>query len=152
MTIKRGGFKRNGGDKPDTLPAKVPTPERLLEMVEPRQLLDAALVAFGAWVAAGFFIAFLFAAKILSDDIISPEGGPHPGKVRVVEDMGPAKILLVDVSGCAIHILVPASDNVRPGDEVRPRVDPERVVLWPADSQRRCGMDGAARDRGLCRP
>ena len=62
---------------------------------------------------------------------IAPDGGAHPGYVRVVEDTGPSKILLVDMSGCAIHILVPTSNAARPGDDVRPRVDPARVVLWP---------------------
>ncbi len=65
---------------------------------------------------------------------ISPEGGPHPGRVRVVEDMGPSKVLLVDLAGCAVRILVPTSNTAEPGDEVRPKVDPKRVVLWPVDS------------------
>ena len=66
---------------------------------------------------------------------ITSEGGPHPGKVRVVENTGPVKVLLVDVGGCALHVLVPASDPTRPGDEVRPKVDPEHAVLWPVGRQ-----------------
>ncbi len=64
MAIKRGGFKRNGGNQSDTVPAKVPTPERLLECVEPRQLLDSALVAFGASFGAIYLQAEVEAGRL----------------------------------------------------------------------------------------
>ena len=61
---------------------------------------------------------------------IAPVGGAQPGKVRVVEDTGPAWILLVDWSGQDIHLLAAKGQSFRPGDEVFPLVDPERAVLW----------------------
>ncbi len=63
---------------------------------------------------------------------IDPFGGTHAGKVRVVEDTGPTRILLVHWAGCDIHIIAPRGLAVGPGDEVRPRLDPSRAVMWPA--------------------
>lgn len=63
------------------------------------------------------------------EDIV-PEGGRRPGRIRVVEDTGPNGILLVDWSGSEIHLIVDKERSFRPGDEVFPRINPERVVLW----------------------
>jgi multiple sugar transport system ATP-binding protein len=62
---------------------------------------------------------------------ISPTGGAHSGTVRVVEDMGPTRTLLVQWAGQDIHIVTPKDPPLRPGDEVRPKFDPARVNLWP---------------------
>jgi multiple sugar transport system ATP-binding protein len=61
---------------------------------------------------------------------IAPVGGRQPGQVRVVEDTGPATILLVDWSGKEIHLLVEKGLSFRPGDQIWPRIDPARAVLW----------------------
>jgi multiple sugar transport system ATP-binding protein len=52
------------------------------------------------------------------------------GVVRVVEHTGPTTTLLVDWLGSHVHILVPRHASVRPGDRVRPRIDPERALLF----------------------
>jgi len=65
---------------------------------------------------------------------VSISGGDCPAVVRMVEETGPAKILLVDWAGCEVHIIAAAAAAVRPGDTIRPRVDASRVILWPADS------------------
>jgi len=61
---------------------------------------------------------------------ISPDGGRYPATVRVVEQMGPAKILLVEWSGQNIHIFVPATYSVEVGDRVFPSIKPEDVIVW----------------------
>ena len=53
-----------------------------------------------------------------------------PGVVRVVEYTGPTTTILVDWAGAHIHVLVPRRAAVRPGDRVRPLIDPERAVLF----------------------
>jgi len=63
---------------------------------------------------------------------IAPSGGKHAGTIRVVEEMGPTKTLLVDWAGCDIHIVAPVTLSVSPGDAIFPRVDPARIVLWRA--------------------
>jgi len=64
---------------------------------------------------------------------IAATGGTHTGTVRMVENTGPAKILLVEWAGCEIHIIVPATDQVSPGDVIHPRIDPDGMLLWPKD-------------------
>ncbi len=52
------------------------------------------------------------------------------GVVRVVEYTGPTTTLLIDWAGTHVHVLVPRRASVRPGDRVRPLIDPERAVLF----------------------
>ena len=62
---------------------------------------------------------------------VQPSGGEQEATVSVVENMGPSKVLLVSWAARQIHIVVPATLQVQPGDTLSPRVDPQRVVLWP---------------------
>jgi multiple sugar transport system ATP-binding protein len=62
---------------------------------------------------------------------IETTGGAAPGTVKVVEDMGPTRTLLVHWSGTEIHIVTPKGQAVKPGDEIRPKVNAQRAVLWP---------------------
>ena len=62
---------------------------------------------------------------------IKANGGECEGRVSVVEDMGPTKILLVDWGGCNVHVVTPATAEIRQGDTIHPQVDPERIILWP---------------------
>jgi len=64
---------------------------------------------------------------------ISSEGGSQPGRIRVVEDVGPNWILLVDWVGREIHIVVDKERDFCPGDEIFPKIDLERVVMWKWD-------------------
>lgn len=57
-------------------------------------------------------------------------GGPHPGTVRVVEEMGPTRTLLVHWAGCQIHIVAPKSVSVKTGDTIYPQFDPSHAVVW----------------------
>jgi multiple sugar transport system ATP-binding protein len=61
---------------------------------------------------------------------VEPHGGDVPARIEVVEDTGPARILLARWAGQTVHILTRRSLEVRPGDEVRPRVDEHRAVVW----------------------
>jgi hypothetical protein len=58
-------------------------------------------------------------------------GGGHEGRVRLVEDTGPASILVVDWAGLQLHLLVDKTRQWRPGDRVAPRLDCGRASLWP---------------------
>ncbi len=62
---------------------------------------------------------------------VAPFGGDTPGEVLVVEDTGPARILLVRWAGEDIHVLASRDFAIEPGDEVHPRVEASRVVVWP---------------------
>jgi ABC-type sugar transport system ATPase subunit len=61
---------------------------------------------------------------------VAPSGGPAPARVEVVENTGPAQLLLARFAGTRIHVLVPRALALRPGDTLHPRLDPERVVCW----------------------
>jgi ABC-type sugar transport system ATPase subunit len=61
---------------------------------------------------------------------VSLSGGQTAGRVDVVEETGPSKIVLANLSGVQMRLLVPATEQVRPGDEIAPRVDPGAVVIW----------------------
>lgn len=61
---------------------------------------------------------------------IAPVGGKQAGRIRVVEDTGPGRILLVDWAGHPIHLLVDKGISWHPGDEVFPQIDAERAMLW----------------------
>jgi len=67
----------------------------------------------------------------LRPEHVAPDGGRHDAVVRVIEDMGASRILLVDWAGCEVHVLVPGEFPARVGDRLRPRVDPAAVCLWP---------------------
>jgi ABC-type sugar transport system ATPase subunit len=66
------------------------------------------------------------------------------GLVRIVEYTGPTTTPLVDWLGSPVCIVVPRRASVRPGDRVRPRVDPARAVFFdpalsPTSAQRKEG-------------
>ncbi len=61
---------------------------------------------------------------------IAPAGGTLSGRIRVVEDTGPQWILLVDWAGIALHILVGKERDYAPGDEIWPKIDPAKAVVW----------------------
>jgi len=63
---------------------------------------------------------------------VAPAGGASDGVVEVVEDIGPARVLLVRWAGAPIHVLVERSFAARAGDRIRPRIDAARVVVWPS--------------------
>lgn len=59
-------------------------------------------------------------------------GGDTPATIRVVEDMGPVQVLLLDWAGLHLHAMTNKSRRHRPGDTVHPAVSPEHLRLWPA--------------------
>jgi hypothetical protein len=68
-----------------------------------------------------------------SPEDISLEGGDLAASVELVEDMGPAKVAVVSWGGERLHALLDKHATPKPKDEVFPRIDPERVMLWPSD-------------------
>jgi multiple sugar transport system ATP-binding protein len=68
---------------------------------------------------------------------ISLDGGSATpaGVVRVVEYIGPTTTLLVEWAGARVHIVVPRRAALRPGDTVRPRIHPERAVLFAPEDR-----------------
>lgn len=61
---------------------------------------------------------------------IAPQGGSQAGTVRVVEDMGPTRTLLVRWLGADVHLVVPRGAAYKPGDRIYPKIDASRAVLW----------------------
>jgi multiple sugar transport system ATP-binding protein len=58
----------------------------------------------------------------------------HEGIVRIVEYIGPTTTLLVEWAGTRVHVVVPRRATARPGDRVRPRIDPSRAVFFESPS------------------
>jgi multiple sugar transport system ATP-binding protein len=67
----------------------------------------------------------------LRPEDVAPVGGPLPGRVKVVEHMGPTKTLLVEWAGHEIHLSCPHALQAVPGDTIHPRPDPARTLVWP---------------------
>jgi multiple sugar transport system ATP-binding protein len=63
---------------------------------------------------------------------IAPQGGTHDAITKVVANMGPTTTLLVTWAGTEIHIVTPRQGTFRPGDKIRPHIDPSRAILFPA--------------------
>jgi multiple sugar transport system ATP-binding protein len=61
---------------------------------------------------------------------IDPTGGSTPARVEVVEDTGPARVVLVRYGGSPWHILTARDFAVQPGDTIHPRIHPNRVMVW----------------------
>jgi len=96
--MDRGGFKRKGNGAGDNLPANVPTPERLMQCAEPRQMLESALVAFSASFGALFNQAEVEARRLLrmnlAIDMIERQI-LDPDKVAQLTDAQAANLLQV---------------------------------------------------------
>lgn len=96
--MNRGGFKRKGNGADDNLPANVPTPERLLQCAEPRQMLESALVAFSASFGALFNQAEVEAMRLarmnLAIDMIEKKI-LDPRKIEDLTDAQAASLLQV---------------------------------------------------------
>jgi multiple sugar transport system ATP-binding protein len=63
---------------------------------------------------------------------IAPHGGTDEAVTKVVEHMGPTTKLLVSWAGAEVHIVTAGQGTFRPGERIRPRIDPSRVILFPA--------------------
>ena len=63
---------------------------------------------------------------------VDPWSGDSEGTVEVVEDLGPARMLLVRWAGESVHVLVDRETSALQGDRLRPGIPPERVIVWPA--------------------
>jgi multiple sugar transport system ATP-binding protein len=62
---------------------------------------------------------------------ITPSGGAIDARIRVVEDLGATRILLVDWAGFALHILVDRLSPYRVGDTIQPLLNQDRLLVWP---------------------
>jgi multiple sugar transport system ATP-binding protein len=61
------------------------------------------------------------------------EGGNHPASVDLVEDTGPAKVAVISWGNERLHVLVDKHARHKPGDRIFPRLNPDRVILWPLE-------------------
>jgi multiple sugar transport system ATP-binding protein len=116
--------------------------QRPISPLVARQLGQPAINVFavrhkdGHWVTRGGVP--LMAAEGGSEEMllgvrpedIAPQGGQVPGKVRVVEDTGPAWIVLVEWAGQGVHLLAEKGRRFRPGEEIYPKINAGRAVLW----------------------
>ena len=64
---------------------------------------------------------------------IEPRGGCEDAMVRVVEDAGPTWVLRVDWLGQEVRLIAGKEESYRPGQRIRPRVDPGRVIVWDCE-------------------
>jgi multiple sugar transport system ATP-binding protein len=112
-----------------------PTVARALG-IPPINLVPAQRIR-GAWVLAnGAHLALASGGNERALLGIRPEDieldrGSGRGRVRVVEDLGSQKIVLVDWAELVLHVLAPPTLAIAPGDAVDPRFQPDRMVVWP---------------------
>jgi multiple sugar transport system ATP-binding protein len=115
------------------------SPVVALQLGQPRINLLRVRREVGQWLAADG--TPLLAAEsggptdrilgIRPEDIVLCAGTEMPdAAVRVVEYIGPTTTLLVDWAGERVHVVVPRRTELRPGDRVRLRIDPSRVVSF----------------------
>lgn len=64
-------------------------------------------------------------------EAVGVEGGAHQGTIRLVEDTGPATVLVVDWAGQQLRLLVDKAPCWTAGDRVSPYLDERRVCVWP---------------------
>jgi ABC-type sugar transport system ATPase subunit len=60
----------------------------------------------------------------------SPDGGSFGAEVEVVEDLGPARVIVLRRAGWKLRLLVERTVHATPGSILRPRILRERVVEW----------------------
>jgi len=65
---------------------------------------------------------------------IALEGGEQAATIELVEDTGPAKVAVLSWGGERVHVLMDKHATHKVQDQIFPRLDPARVVLWPAES------------------
>jgi ABC-type sugar transport system ATPase subunit len=60
----------------------------------------------------------------------APDGGPFEAAVEVIEDLGPARVLVLRRGETKMRLLVDRSWQAPPGTILRPRVAREHVLEW----------------------
>jgi multiple sugar transport system ATP-binding protein len=65
---------------------------------------------------------------------VRTSGGSVPASIRVVEDLGPTRVLLVNWAGTDIHIVTDKLESHAPDDIIYPSPDPNRVLVWEDDT------------------
>jgi len=63
---------------------------------------------------------------------VAVTGGTHPATVEVVEDTGPHQLVVARFAGTRLHLLVPRTLELAPGQTIHPCMDARRVVVWSA--------------------
>lgn len=102
----------------------------------PINILDATAIN-GRWVRGGVSLTAAESPDGTTARIgVRPEdidlyGGDAAATVKVVENMGCAKILLADWQGHDVHIIAPKATDLGPGDTIHPAIRPETAVIWP---------------------
>jgi multiple sugar transport system ATP-binding protein len=120
VVLARGRVLQTG--TPEEIYRRPATAEVARQVGQPAiNLLSAASLGLGGVELVG-----------VRPEDIAIEGGEVEGEVRIVEDMGPVKTLLVGWRGTEIHIVAPKSASVRATDRVRPKVAMDRVVRFQA--------------------
>ncbi len=136
VVLSRGGVLQSGGARDVYLAPNSALVARQLGS-PPINVLRARRVG-GTWLASdGTPLCEARGATPDEADLgIRPEhvaatGGDRAATVEVVEDTGPTRVVLVRFAGAPLHVLAPRSFAIRPGDEIRPRIDASRVIVWP---------------------
>jgi multiple sugar transport system ATP-binding protein len=74
---------------------------------------------------------------------IASSGGAGPATVKVVEDMGPTFTVLVEWLGQEVRLIADKGISLRCGDRIFPRINPDRIVRWPASAPEGSGSFNA---------
>jgi multiple sugar transport system ATP-binding protein len=134
VVLSHGRILQTG--TPEEIYRRPASPEVAKQLGQPAINLLRVRQVDGQWVSEGSPImqadphAPNEAVLGIRPEDIAPQGGAQAATVRVVEDMGPTRTLLVRWVGADVHLVVPRDVSVRPGDRIYPKMDPSKAVLW----------------------
>jgi multiple sugar transport system ATP-binding protein len=120
---------------PEEVYRRPASPAVARQLGQPAINLIAAEARAGRWTTAGGLPLLASDAApgsrctlgVRPEDVLG-EGGEAEATVAVVENLGAQRVALIDWGGERLRLTV--DRDLRPGDRLRPRLDPERVVLF----------------------
>ena len=74
---------------------------------------------------------------------VRPHSGTEAARVKLAEESGANLALAVEWAGSIVHILTDRSTAATPGDELYPRIDPDKAVLWSLPESKSLSSKGS---------
>jgi multiple sugar transport system ATP-binding protein len=136
VVIERGRILQQG--TPEEVYRRPATPAVARQLGQPAINLFAARRAGNHWNSGGVDLLPASGEASAATVGVRPEdlalaGGASEGVVRVVEDLGPTRLAVIDWAGQHCHALLAKDRAVAVGERVAPSFAPERALVWPAE-------------------
>jgi len=141
VVLDRGRILQTG--TPEEIYRRPADPTVARQLGQPAINLIPATVEGGRWIAAdGTDLAPASAdppaARCLlgvRPEDLALDGGASEGRIEVVEATGPTLILAARWAGRTVHLVTGRDRAPSPGDAIRPRIDPERLLVFPVEGK-----------------